>query len=173
MSSNHIMTIKRAEFGDFEHVRTLESVLKSRPEPDFVERLQSSGRGVVLGFVGDRPAGYVVLNPAPGYSLFARLGIPELQDLNVLPGDRGRGLGAALVRACEDWARENGATQLGLAVGLDKSYGPAQRLYVRLGYMPDGFGVTYDRAPVNAGELRPVDDNLCLMMVKDLITPSE
>jgi GNAT superfamily N-acetyltransferase len=110
----------------------------------------------------------VVLNPAPDYSLFARLGIPELQDLNVLPEYRGRGIGAALVAACEDGARARGATEIGLAVGLGKSYGPAQRLYVRLGYMPDGNGITYDRITVTQGDVRPVDDHLCLMMVKTL-----
>lgn len=110
----------------------------------------------------------MVLNPAPSYALFSRLGIPELQDLNVLSGDRERGVGAALVAACEDLARGRGATQIGLAVGLTKSYGAAQRLYARMGYRPDGYGITYDRQTVTAGELRPADDNLCLMMVRDL-----
>ena len=57
---------------------------------------------------------------------------------------------------------------MGLAVGLHRSYGAAQRLYARLGYMPDGYGVTYDREAVVPGDFRAVDDELCLMMVKTL-----
>lgn len=146
----------------------LESILKSRDEPDYADRLFESGRFVFIAQLDGIAVGYVVLNPAPEYSLFARLEIPELQDLNVLPDYRGRGIGAALVAACEAQARMIGAAQIGLAVGLHKAYGPAQRLYVRMGYMPDGFGITYDRANVNPGEMRPIDDHLCLMMVKDL-----
>lgn len=163
-----VITTRQASAQDVEIIRALETILQSRGEADFAAQLFSSGRDVILGFSGDRPVGYVVLNPAPSYALFARLGIPELQDLNVLPADRGRGAGAALVAACENLARGRGATQIGLAVGLTKSYGPAQRLYVRMGYRPDGFGITYDRQTVTTGELRPVDDNLCLMMVRDL-----
>lgn len=146
----------------------LESILKSRDEADYADRLFASGRHVLIARLEGRPVGYVVLNPSPEYSMFARLNIPELQDLNVLPDYRGRGIGAALVAACEDHARIIGAAQIGLAVGLHKAYGPAQRLYVRMGYMPDGFGITYDRASVSEGEMRLIDDHLCLMMVKDL-----
>jgi len=160
--------IKKAGAEQAADLETLEAVLKTRPEPDFVARLLASGRDVWVAYQGGNPAGYVVLNPTPAYSLFARLEIPELQDLNVLPAARGQGIGAALVTACEDGARARGAKQVGLAVGLTKSYGPAQRLYVRLGYMPDGYGITYDRENVTPGDMRPVDDNLCLMMIKDL-----
>ena len=47
-------------------------------------------------------------------------------------------------------------------------FGAAQRLYCKLGYIPDGNGVTYDREAVRAGDMRAVDDLLCLMMVKAL-----
>jgi hypothetical protein len=32
---------------------------------------------------------------------------------------------------------------VGLYAGADGGYGPAQRLYVKRGYIPDGQGVTY------------------------------
>ena len=41
-----------------------------------------------------------------------------------------------------------------------------------LGYVPDGSGATYDRLTVAGGEIRPVDDNLCLMMIKALAAGS-
>lgn len=166
------IAVRRATLADQDHIRALESVLKSRAEADFAELLFASvtegGRSVILGFLDGRAAGYVVLNWAPDYGLFARLNIPELQDLNVLPEDRRHGLGARLVAACEKLARERGHSDIGLAVGLTQSYGAAQRLYVRLGFLPDGQGVTYNRQSVKPGDMRRVDDDLCLMMVKNL-----
>lgn len=155
-----------------DHIRALESVLKSRAESNFVELLFASvaagERSVIVGFIDTRAAGYVVLNWAPTYNMFARLNIPELQDLNVLPDFRRHGLGAALVNACENLARTRNCTEIGLAVGLTQSYGAAQRLYVRMGYIPDGQGVSYDRQNVRPGDMRAVDDDLCLMLVKSL-----
>jgi GNAT superfamily N-acetyltransferase len=163
------MMTRLASAGDVALLKELEAVLRSRAEADFAERLLAhSGRTVVLGFFGGRAAGYAVVNWQPAYNLFSRLDIPELQDLNVLPADRGRGLGGALVKSCESLAREKGHAQMGLAVGLTRGYGAAQRLYARLGYIPDGYGVTYDRQAVQPGEIHAIDDNLCLMMVRDL-----
>lgn len=130
---------------------------------------QAAGaRNVLLAHADGLPAGFAVLNWRPSYALYKRLGIPEIQDLNVAPDFRRRGIATALIRYCEDLARAKGCAQAGISVGLDSGYGAAQRLYVKLGYMPDGFGVTYDREPVRRGELRPVDDDLCLMLVRDL-----
>ena len=164
----HDIVINQASQQDWPDISLIESVIKTRTEKEFAKKILDSNRVVFIARMGGEPVGYVVLNLAPLYSLFKRLEIPELQDLNVIPEARHRGVGAALVRVCEDEARKLGAAQIGLAVGLHKFYGPAQRLYVRLGYMPDGFGVTYDRETIAPGEMRPVDDDLCLMMVKTL-----
>jgi len=86
----------------------------------------------------------------------------------VVPEARRQGIATRLIEECENRAREEGAEQIGISVGLTKDYGPAQRLYVKLGYMPDGFGITWDREPVSHGQRVAVDEDLCLMMVKDL-----
>jgi GNAT superfamily N-acetyltransferase len=109
-----------------------------------------------------------MLNWQPQYQLYRRLDIPEIQDLNVLPAMRRNGVASAMIGFAEKLARENGRTQIGISFGPYPNYGPAQRLYIRLGYIPDGYGVTYDRVTVRPGESRPVDDSLCLMLVKDL-----
>ena len=157
---------------DRDHIRALESILQSRTEFNFVDLLFKSmaagERSIIIGFIDDRAAGYVVLNWMPTYNIFARLNIPELQDLNVLADDRRHGLGAALVTACENLARARKCSEIGLAVGLTQNYGAAQRLYVRMGYMPDGQGISYDRQNVKPGDKHLVDDDLCLMMVKSL-----
>jgi GNAT superfamily N-acetyltransferase len=113
-------------------------------------------------------AGYVQLNAQPLYAPFRRLGLPEIQDLNVLPDYRRRGIGEKLVDHCEAEARASGKTAVAISVGLYASYGAAQRLYVRKGYVPDGAGIAYDDEPVRLGEMRPIDDNLTLKLTKDL-----
>lgn len=132
---------------------------------------QAAGRRLVfVAGLGDAaPAGYGMLNFNPQYALYKRLGIPEIQDLNVVPEARKQGLATAIIHHCETIARERGCEDIGISVGLYPDYGPAQRLYVKLGYIPDGYGVTYDRQTVRPGEMRPVDDDLCLMMLKYLM----
>lgn len=130
---------------------------------------QNEGRRqVFIAALNDADSSFGMLNWMPRYALYRRLGIPEIQDLNTIPAARGKGLASALIAHCEDITREKGCDTIGISVGLHSGFGAAQRLYVRLGYIPDGFGVTYDRQPVTAGEFRPLDDDLCLMMVKAL-----
>ncbi len=112
--------------------------------------------------------GHCILNWIPRYALFKSLGFPEIQDLNVVSDYRRRGIGQTLIEFCEDVAAQKGYDTMGIGVGLDRSFGAAQRLYVRLGYMPDGNGVTYDRKPVAVGDFKPIDENLSLMMTKSL-----
>lgn len=112
--------------------------------------------------------GYALYNTRPRYAPFARLGIPEIQDLNVHPDHRGQGIGKALIRACERKAIEQGKDMIGLGVGLHASYGPAQLLYCKMGYQPDGAGLVHDGAGVPYAKLVPNDDDLCIMMIKSL-----
>jgi GNAT superfamily N-acetyltransferase len=141
-------------------------------EPGYFERQYSSQiagqRRLLIAWQGEKAAGYGVLNWQPKYPFFQKLNIPEIQDLNVLPQCRGRGLARSIIAMCEEEARTRGHDYMGISVGLHSGFGAAQRLYARLGYIPDGQGVTYDRAAVQAGEFRPVDDHLCLMMLKSL-----
>ncbi len=130
---------------------------------------QQDGKRLLLGArLDDILVGYCMLNWKPKYHFFRKFGIPEIQDLNVIPVARRKGVATSLIHYCETLARTKGHEQMGIGVGLLSDYGPAQRLYARLGYIPDGCGVTYDRITVSHGEIRPFDDDLCLMMIKDL-----
>ena len=60
------------------------------------------------------------------------------------------------------------ASNVGIGVGMGADYGAAQRLYVRLGYVPDGRGVTYAALPVKRGDRVVVDDDLVLYLTKRL-----
>lgn len=164
--------IRRAGIEDLQSLQMMaDSMGYAREAGYFGTCLTEQGEGRRALFIVNADgvdAGYGMINWEPQYALYARLGIPEIQDLNVVPALRRRGIAAALIGFCEEQARARGCTQMGICVGLHAGFGAAQRLYVRLGYKPDGMGVTYDRETVRAGEIRPVDDNLCLMMVRDL-----
>ncbi len=129
---------------------------------------QEGKRRVFLAWEQGNLAGYVHLNRFPKYFPFRHLGIPEIQDLFVHTYFRRQGIGEALVKACEEEALSSQATAIGIGVGVTKNFGTAQRLYIRLGYLPDGSGVVFERENLSTGEMRPIDDRLCLMLMKDL-----
>lgn len=131
------------------------------------KNMAEGGWTVVLAQTPDGvDAGGFYLNWDPKYALYRRLGLPEIQDLRVLPDFRRRGMATALIAKGEELARTAGRAGIGLSVGLHAGYGNAQRLYARLGYIPDGHGVTYDREAVIPGEARRIDDDLALMLLK-------
>lgn len=134
----------------------------------YFERCFEEGRTILISNFDGRAAGFGILNWHPKYALYKRLGMPEIQDLNVLPEKRQKGVATALILKCEELAREKKCEYIGVSVALSKEYGPAQRLYMKMGYRPDGNGVTYDRQPVSHGQRLSVDDDLCLMLVKNL-----
>jgi len=102
------------------------------------------------------------------YPPFAAAGAPEIQDMVVSATWRRRGLATALIAAFEDRARAEGCRIIGIGFGLYADYGAAQRLYVRLGYVPDGRGLTYAGAPVVPGANVRVDDDMVLWLTKTL-----
>lgn len=135
---------------------------------DVVAKFKSGGMDIIVALKDEAIIGYGFLNWAPKYALYKRLDIPEIQNVNVLHDHRCGGVGREIIEFAEGLVRDDGRDQVGVSVGLHKDYGAAQRLYTKMGYIPDGTGITYDRETVQIGEIRPVDDDLCLMMVKDL-----
>ena len=123
---------------------------------------------ILIAAQDQKDVGFGILNFDPKYSLYQKLNIPEIQDLNVIPERRQQGIATQLMEAFEAIALDQGVDQIGISVGLTKDYGPAQRLYFKLGYVPDGNGISYDREGITYGQTYVADDDLCLMMVKDL-----
>ena len=134
-----------------------------------LERQANQELEIILAHDNGCYMGYCILNFQPKYALFKKFEIPEIQDLNVLPQHRNQGIGRQIITFCEKRSRTLGYAELGIGVGLNSSFGAAQRLYVKMGYIPDGTGISYDRKQVAAGAFKPVDDQLCLMMSKALI----
>jgi ribosomal protein S18 acetylase RimI-like enzyme len=73
-----------------------------------------------------------LLNAFLGYSTFAAAPLLNVHDLAVLPEARGRGVGRALLRVAEAFARHQGCCKLTLEV-LEGNR-PAQGLYTAEGY---------------------------------------
>lgn len=167
-----MVEIRRTGPDDLGALYALIHTLGFKKEDGYFERClkeQEEGRrDVLVARLDGADVAYAMLYWNSPYALYRRLGIPEIQDLNTVPAARRQGAGSALIEHCENIAREKGCDMIGIGVGLYSDYGAAQRLYVKRGYVPDGYGVCYDRAPVTPGEIRPVDDDLCLMMVKTL-----
>jgi GNAT superfamily N-acetyltransferase len=65
------------------------------------------------------------------------LGLPEIQDVFVLPQHRRRGIASRLTRAAEDEARAEGWDRISLSVSRDGNP-QARRLYDKLGYVDAG-----------------------------------
>ncbi len=162
-----MMTIRQAGIEDAAHLAELYRHFATK-DAGYFERCINEGHVIFIASWNDANAGFGVLNFKSRYQPFRRLNIPEIQDLNVVPGMRQQGIATALIDACEDEARERGCADIGLAVGLAASYGPAQRLYVKMGYAPDGSGAMYDHKAPEDTRSYPLDDDFCLMLVKAL-----
>lgn len=162
-----MISIRRSGAGDAAHLADLYRHFGPK-DAAYFDRCFKEGHAIFIASVKEQDAGFAILNYTSRYQPFRRMNIPEIQDLNVLPDMRQRGIASAIIAACEEAAREEGCTEIGLGVGLAASYGPAQRLYVKMGYMPDGSGAMYDHKAPDKARSYPLDDDFCLMLVKAL-----
>jgi GNAT superfamily N-acetyltransferase len=124
-------------------------------------------RTVLVAFVEGEFAGYLTINWNPAYPPFRVGEIPEIQDFNVLPCFRRRGIGSRLMDEAEKEVSGRSAVA-GIGVGMSPDYGAAQRLYVLRGYVPDGKGLTSNGSPVRNGDEITINDGLVLYLTKML-----
>jgi len=135
----------------------------------YLEQEAAGSRTSLVATVDGEFAGYVTINWQPTYPGFADLEIPEIQDLNVLPTFRRRGIASRLLDIAEAQAARRYCV-VGIGVGLHVGYNAAQRLYVLRGYVPDGRGVTYRDQYVGQYVQVMLDDDLVLHLTKQLRT---
>ncbi len=137
----------------------------------YLKEVSAGERLVWTAHVNNHFAGYVTLKWQSSYKHFKEQNIPEIMDLNVLPHARKMGIGSSLIDMAEKAATTK-SNVIGIGVGLyageDGGYGMAQKLYVKLGYIPDGKGVTYNYQPTIPGNSYPLDDDLVLWFTKKL-----
>jgi GNAT superfamily N-acetyltransferase len=142
----------------------------NKPPAQFQRYLaqQQAGHLICLvAFFGSPFAGYATVNWKPTYPGSVETNLPEIQDLNVLPQFRRRGIGTRLLDEAERIvALRSNAVAIG--VGLHPGFNAAQRLYGKRGYVPDGRGVTYAEKFVEEGATVAMDDELVLHLIKQL-----
>jgi GNAT superfamily N-acetyltransferase len=120
-----------------------------------------------LARVAGELAGYVTIRWQSNNPLFRQANIPLIHHLAVFPAFQRRGIASRLMEAAERLIGTR-ATTAGITVGLFDAYGPAQRLYARRGYVPDGRGACQGQRPLTTGETVTLDDRVILWLTKDL-----
>lgn len=137
----------------------------------YLKEQEAGERIVWMAHVHEQFAGYITLKWQSQYPSFKAQRIPEIMDLNILPCMRKMDIGSLLLDTAEKEVvtrREIVGIGVGLYAGADGGYGPAQRLYVKRGYIPDGKGVTYNYDHTIQGNSYPLDDDLVLWFTKKL-----
>lgn len=98
------------------------------------------------------------------------LGVPEIQDVFVLEGLRGQGIGTRLSRAAEELASARGHLEISISASLANE--GALRLYRRLGYREADLPPQRIKGTIQIRG-RPVDvDDTLLYLVKKLAVDS-
>lgn len=133
---------------------------------EYLREEKDNKRKIIIAKLNDTFCGYVTIKWNSGYSEFRKNNIPEIADLNVLPDYRKQGIGTKLITHCEQIVIDKGYSTIGLGVGLIADYGSAQRLYIELGYMPDGKGLNYKNKAISYGESVIADDDLVIYLTK-------
>ena len=133
----------------------------------YFKEQKSGEREVLVAEIDGVVAGYITILPDAKQGPFARMA-PELSDFNVFEPFQNQGIGNLLLEEAEKRVKLF-SDKVTLGVGLHSDYGPAQRLYIKRGYIPDGSGVWYQNH-------RPAMDAICedigdlvLYLSKDLI----
>jgi GNAT superfamily N-acetyltransferase len=139
-----------------EQTTGVRTVLVAETDGEFVE-------------LGREFAGYLTIVWDSGDAPSRSAGIPEIVDLNVLVAKQRNGIGTRLMDEAERMISAR-STVAGIGVGLYADYGPAQIMYVKRGYVPDGRGVEYDGRQLRHGDGTTVDDSLCMHFTKDVST---
>jgi GNAT superfamily N-acetyltransferase len=132
-------------------------------EAHFADHIDGQG-ATFIARCGQEVAGYITI------ALKARSkDMPCIVNFVVFEPYRRLGLGSRLMDTAEAYLAQ-GADKVVLWVPIIGRYGPAQRLYAKRGYIPDGDGVVKHGVPVKEGETHRIDEDLLLCLVKDLET---
>ena len=129
----------------------------------FLEQ-KSKEREVLVAEVDGVVAGYITIIPDAKQGPFAEI-YPELSDFNVFEPFQNQGIGNLLMEEAEKRVKLI-SDRVTLGVGLHSGYGPAQRLYIKRGYIPDGSGVWYRNQPLEMNATIQNNDDLVLYLSK-------
>ena len=131
----------------------------------YFKEQESGEREVLVAEIDGAVAGYVTILLSAKHGPFAEV-YPELSDFNVFEPFQNQGIGNLLLEEAEKRVKLI-SDKVTLGVGLHSGYGPAQRLYIRRGYIPDGTGVWYRNQPLEMNATSQNNDDLVLYLVKE------
>lgn len=121
----------------------------------------------LLALYNEHVAGYVLLYYKCRWGGLANCNIPSVVDLIVFEKYRREKIATVLMDVAEDIAKKY-CNKVYLDVCLNAEYGPAQRLYAKRGYIPDGKGVYYEGKVCETDADCKNNDELTLCLVKNL-----
>ena len=130
----------------------------------YFKEQESGEREVLVAEIDGAVAGYVTILPSAKHGPFAEV-YPELSDFNVFEPFQNQGIGNLLLEEAEKRVKLI-SDKVTLGVGLHSGYGPAQRLYMKRGYIPDGTGVWYQNQPLEMNATIQNNDDLVLYLSK-------
>ena len=133
----------------------------------YIREQIAGSRISLVAHIANEPVGYLNVIWESEYPPFRQDAVPEINDLDVLRSVRRRGVGSALMDEAEQIIGER-SREAGIGVGMYIDYGPAQKMYVLRGYVPDGLGLTSASGPVRGGDSVVADDDLVLWFRKSL-----
>ena len=131
----------------------------------YLKEQESGEREVLVAEVEGAVAGYITILPCAKQGPFAGMA-PELSDFNVFEAFQNQGIGNLLMEEAEKRVKLI-SNKVTLGVGLHLGYGPAQRLYIKRGYIPDGSGVWYRNQPLEMNATIQNNDDLVLYLSKE------
>lgn len=123
-------------------------------------------RVVLIAEKDDVILGYITLMKVAKHGPFLGL-YPEVADFNVFEDFQKMGIGKTLLEKIEVEASKI-SNVITIGVGLHKGYGPAQRLYIKQGYVPDGSGVWFNNENIDMNVSCINNDDLVLYFSKQI-----
>ncbi|EFM30952.1 GNAT family N-acetyltransferase [Streptococcus mitis] len=132
----------------------------------YFKEQESGEREVLIADLTSAVAGYITILPDAKQGPFAGMG-PELSDFNVFEPFQNQGIGNFLMEESENRVKLF-SDKVTLGVGLHSGYGPAQRLYIKRDYIPDGSGVWYRNQPLEMNAVCEDIGELVLYLSKNL-----
>ncbi len=121
----------------------------------------------LLALYNGTAAGYVFLYHKCRWGGLAGHNIPGVVDLIVFKKYRRKKIATMLLDEAENIAKQY-CNKIYLDVCLNSDYGPAQRFYIKRGYIPNGKGVYYKEKICETNAVCRNDDELALCLVKKL-----
>ncbi len=165
-----MIEIRKMRFEDIPHICKADNDESESHVNYLKNNLQNQDEGLCLAliaFFNGRVAGHVFLYYECKWGGLKNQGLPGIVDLIVFEPYRRNGVATELMDYAEKEAEKH-SSKIYLDVCLNSDYGPAQRFYIKRGYVPDGAGVYYEQKVLERNASCKNDDELTLCLVKEL-----